>query len=75
MIISTGYKLSNDTALKIVKKSIVHRVPQPIRISDKISRRLIEKYEEFINKNPGKEWDLKTYLKENYDNLYSNLGE
>ena len=49
MIISTGYKLSNDTALKIVKKSIVHRVPQPIRISDKISRRLIEKYEEFIN--------------------------
>ena len=75
MIISTGYKLSNDTALKIVKKSIVHRVPQPIRISDKISRRLIEKYEEFIIKNPGKEWDLKTYLKENYDNLYSNLGE
>ena len=75
MIISAGHKLSNDTALKIVKKSIVHRVPQPIRISDKISRRLIENYEVFINKNPDKEWDLKRYLKENHNSLYSNLDD
>ena len=73
MIISAGYKISNDTALKIVKKSIVHRVPQPIRLSDKVSRRLIENYEVFINKNPDKEWDLKGYLKEHHNSLHSNL--
>ena len=75
MIISAGYKISNDTALKIVKKSIVHRVPQPIRLSDKVSRRLIENYEVFINKNPDKEWDLKGYLKEHHNSLYSNLDD
>ena len=75
MIISAGYKISNDTALKIVKKSIVHRVPQPIRLSDKVSRRLIENYEVFINKNPDKEWDLKGYLKEHHNSLHSNLDD
>jgi deoxyinosine 3'endonuclease (endonuclease V) len=75
MIISAGYKISNDTALKIVKKSIVHRVPQPIRLSDKVSRRLIENYEVFINKNPDKEWDLKGHLKEHHNSLYSNLDD
>ena len=62
MIISIGHKISNETALKIVKLSTIHRIPQPIRFSDKISRRLIVEYENFINKNPGKEWDLKKYL-------------
>ena len=62
MIISIGHKISNETALKIVKLSTIHRIPQPIRYSDKISRRLISEYENFINKNPGKEWDLKKYL-------------
>ena len=75
MIISCGHKISNETALKIVKKSIVHRVPQPIRFSDKVSRRLIENYEVFINKNPGKEWDLKDYLKNHYNSLHSNLDD
>ena len=75
MIISCGHKISNETALKIVKKSIVHRVPQPIRFSDKVSRRLIEGYEVFINKNPGKEWDLKGYLKTHYNSLHSNLDD
>ena len=75
MIISCGHKLSNETALKIVKKSIVHRVPQPIRFSDKVSRRLIEYYEVYINKNPGKEWDLKGYLKDHYNILHSNLDD
>ena len=75
MIISCGHKISNETALKIVKKSIVHRVPQPIRFSDKVSRRLIENYEVYINKNPGKEWDLKDYLKNHYNSLHSNLDD
>ena len=66
MIISLGHKISNETALKIVKLCTIHRIPQPIRFSDKISRRLIAEYENFINKNPGKEWDLKQYLNENY---------
>ena len=75
MIISLGHKISNETSLEIVKKTIIHRVPQPIRFSDKISRRLIVEYENFIKKNPGKEWDLKDYLKNHYDSLHSNLED
>lgn len=75
MIISLGHKISNETSLKIVQKTIIHRVPQPIRYSDKISRRLIAEYEKFINKNPGKEWDLKKYLEDNYTFLHGNLDE
>ena len=75
MIISLGHKISNETALKIVKISTIHRIPQPIRYSDKISRRLIAEYENFINKNPGKEWDLKEYLNENYEILHNDLND
>jgi deoxyinosine 3'endonuclease (endonuclease V) len=75
MIISIGHKISNETALKIVQITTMHRIPQPIRLSDKISRRLIVEYENFINKNPGKEWDLKKYLKDNYDKLHSDLDD
>ena len=75
MIISLGHKISNETALKIVKISTIHRIPQPIRYSDKISRRLIAEYENFINKNPGKEWDLKKYLNENYAILHNDLND
>ena len=75
MIISLGHKISNETALKIVKISTIHRIPQPIRYSDKISRRLIAEYENFINKNPGKDWDLKKYLDENYAILHNDLND
>ena len=75
MIISIGHKISNETSLKIVKISTIHRIPQPIRYSDKISRRLISEYENFINKNPGIEWDLKKYLNNNYDILHSDLND
>ena len=75
MIISLGHKISNETALKIVKLCTIHRIPQPIRFSDKISRRLIAEYENFINKNPGKEWDLKQYLNENYAALHNDLND
>ena len=75
MIISLGHKISNETALKIVKISTIHRIPQPIRYSDKISRRLVAEYEIFINKNPGKEWDLKEYLNKNYAILHNDLND
>ena len=75
MIISLGHKISNETALKIVKLCTIHRIPQPVRFSDKISRRLIAEYENFINKNPGKEWDLKQYLNENYAALHNDLND
>ena len=75
MIISLGHKISNETALKIVKISTIHRIPQPIRFSDKLSRRLIVEYENFINKNPGMEWDLKKYLTDNYDILHNDLDD
>ena len=75
MIISLGHKISNETALKIVKLCTIHRIPQPIRFSDKISRRLIAEYENFIDKNPGKEWDLKQYLNENYAALHNDLND
>ena len=75
MIISLGHKISNETALKIVKISTIHRIPQPIRYSDKISRRLVAEYEIFINKNPAKEWDLKKYLDENYAILHNDLND
>ena len=75
MIISLGHKISNDTSLKIVKMCTIHRIPQPIRFSDKISRRLISEYENFINKNPGKEWNLKKYLNDNYSFLHNDLND
>ena len=75
MIISLGHKISNETALKIVKISTIHRIPQPIRFSDKLSRRLIVEYENFINKNPEKDWDLKKFLGDNYDILHNDLND
>ena len=75
MIISIGHKVSNDTALKIVQNTILHRVPQPIRLSDKVSRRLITAYENFIEKNNGNEFDVKSYFEKNYDVLHADLNE
>ena len=66
MIISLVHRISNETGMKIVKLSTIHRIPQPKRFSDKFSRRLIAEYENFIKKNPGTVWDLKKYLNENY---------
>ena len=75
MIISLGHKISNEIAMKIVKLSTIHRIPQPIRFSDKLSRRLIAEYENFIKKNPGKVWDLKKYLNENYQSIHNDLND
>ena len=64
MIISIGHKISNETALKIAKSTCIYRIPEPIRLSDKISRRLVYAHQQFMYKYPNKQWNLKRYLKE-----------
>lgn len=73
MIISIGHKISNETALKITKKTCIYRVPEPIRLSDKISRRLIYAYQRFIDRNQTKQWDLQKYLKEKNKYIHEKL--
>ena len=73
MIISIGHKISNETALKIAKSACIYRVPEPIRLSDKISRRLVDAHQNFIIKHPNKQWDLKRYLREKYNYIHNKL--
>lgn len=75
MIISMGHKISQDTALKIVKKTCIYRIPEPIRLSDKISRRLIYARKNFLEKFPNKKWDLKKYLKDKNKYIHEKLYE
>ena len=75
MIISVGHKVSNPTALKIVKMVCLYRVPEPVRLVDKLSRRLIKAHQIFSNKYPYKKWDLKKYLKEKYNYIHGKLYE
>jgi deoxyinosine 3'endonuclease (endonuclease V) len=73
MIISIGHKVSNETALQIVKNSCIYRVPEPIRLSDKISRRLVWGYKTFKDKHPYKDWNLKQYLHDKYNYIHGKL--
>ena len=73
MIISIGHKISNETALQIAKKACIYRVPEPIRLSDKISRRLVWGYKTFKENHPNKKWNLKKYLTEKYDYIHGKL--
>ena len=73
MIISIGHKISNETALKIAKYACIYRIPEPIRLSDKISRRLVYAYQKFHEKCPNKEWNLKRYLKEKHNFIHGKL--
>ena len=73
MIISIGHKVSNETALQIVKKTCIYRVPEPIRLSDKISRRLVWGYKTFKDKHPYKKWNLKKYLSDRYNYIHGKL--
>ena len=69
MIISIGNKICLDSAIKIVKDCIVFRVPEPIRIADKISRKLLSFWE---HKNFEK-FDIQKYVQDHHEELYSNL--
>ncbi|GIU70680.1 MAG: endonuclease V [Candidatus Nitrosocaldaceae archaeon] len=41
LYISIGHKISLDTAVKIVKETSKYKLPEPIRLADKISRKYI----------------------------------
>ena len=73
MIISIGHKVSNETALQIVKNTCIYRVPEPIRLSDKISRRLVWGYKTFKDKHPNKNWNLNKYLSDKYNYIHGKL--
>lgn len=75
LIISMGNKISNQMALKIVKKMCKSRIPEPIRIADLITRRLIKARKKYGTKNQIWNWNLKDYLKENNDYLHKNLDQ
>ena len=74
-LISLGNKICNNTALNIIKNVCVKgdRIPEPIRLSDKISRRLIWAHHNFVNKFPKKRWNLNYYLTKNYDYIHNKL--
>ena len=75
IIINLGNKICNDTALDIVKKVCINnnRIPEPVKLSDKISRRLIWAHYNFHNKYPNKKWNLKRYLSEKYYFIHNKL--
>lgn len=65
MIISTGHKISLDSALTIVKYLTKYRVPEPIRLADKRSRFLIKE----VETNPDKyKFDKMNPIELKYDN-------
>ena len=73
LIISIGHKVSNETALEVVKMCCYYKEPEPIRLADKITRRLIKAYQNFVEGFPYKEWDLKRYYNENFDYIHNKL--
>ena len=43
---SVGHRVSIESAIELVNECCKNRVPEPIRMADKISRRIIDKYNE-----------------------------
>ena len=75
LIISMGHKITNQTSLKIVKKMSKRVIPEPIRIADLITRRLITARKKFGMKNNIQNWNLKDYLNEDKEYLHKNLEQ
>lgn len=75
LIVSIGHKVSNETALEVVKMCCLYKEPEPIRLADKITRRLIRAYQKFEYKYPKRKWSLKKYFNDNYEYIHSNLDE
>ena len=67
IIVSIGHRVSENTALEIVKKCTLYRVPEPIRLADKISRRLLKLYEN----NEFLEFDVEKYVEDHRSELHS----
>ena len=72
-IVSIGHKISNETALEVVKMCCFYKEPEPIRLADLITRRLIKAYQNFIDYYPNKQWNLKKYYYDNYDYIHNKL--
>ena len=75
LIISMGNKISNQTAVKIVKKMCKQRIPEPIRLADLITRRLIKARMKYGKSNNIWNWNLKDYLVDQHDFLHANLEQ
>ena len=75
LIISMGNKITNQTALKIVKKMCKNRIPEPIRLADLITRRLIRARQKYGKENNIGNWNLKDYLVNQHDYLHNNLEQ
>ena len=73
MIISIGHKVSNQTALEVAKMCCYYKEPEPIRLADLITRRLIKAYQKFAYNHPNKKWSLKKYYDENYKYIHNKL--
>ena len=71
MIISQGNKVTLDTAIEVVKMTTKHRVPEPIRLADKISRRIVAEYE----KRNFMPFFIEDWLEEHHDDLYNPLED
>jgi deoxyinosine 3'endonuclease (endonuclease V) len=73
MIISIGHKVSNQTALEVAKMCCYYKEPEPIRLADLITRRLIKAYQKFIYQHPNRKWSLDKYYNENYKYIHDKL--
>ena len=73
MIVSIGHKVSNETALEVAKMCCYYKEPEPIRLADLITRRLIKAYQKFIYQHPNKKWSLDKYYNENYKYIHNKL--
>ena len=73
MIISIGHKVSNQTALEVAKMCCYYKEPEPIRLADLITRKLIKAYQNFKKYNSNNIWILKKYYNEHYRFIYDNL--
>lgn len=61
LIISVGNKISLENALRVVEITTRHRVPEPIRIADIVSRRVVTEYE----KRNFMKFDINKWILEN----------
>ncbi len=73
LIVSIGHKVSNETALEVIKICCKYKEPEPIRLADLITRRLIKAYQNFVYYNPNKKWNLKKYFYQKYDYIHNKL--
>ncbi len=69
IIVSVGHRVGIQTALEVFNKCTVFRVPEPIRLADKISRRIVKIYED----NGFKEFDVEKFAKEHREELHFEL--